>query len=675
DTDVTIPFTLSGSATEGSDFSISTNPLTIPAGQIAANITVTVTDDTLDEPDETVTVTLGTPTGATLGNRTTHTVTINDNDLPPLPTVTLSSQAQMAAENAGDVTVTATLSSTSTTNVTVPLTITGTATDGSDFTIASSSVTIPAGQTSATISISILNDTADEPDETIIVTLNEPTGATLGAVTSHTVTVQDDDPPAGTPIVNFTTNSLTVAETSSVTMLTATLSIASEFDVSIPFSVSGTATDGSDFAVSSSPLIIPAGQTAASIEVTITEDTLDENDETVVVALQTPTGAVLGTETQRTITIADNDDPAPTPSVQFAATAQDAAENAGTVSVSVNLSNVADVDVTIPFSIAGDATAGDDFTVSTSPLTIPAGQTTGTINVSLIDDVILESTETISITLGTPTGGDLGANSVHVITINDDEFISNGDNRIIIPDFVARPHVVPGDGRPTAILFKALEDTVLTVTKVNTLSLTEEIIVLDQNLTPVGGPDNDGQFTANLNSQGLYAIILQGQSEESIFVVRSSEGFASLTGATTNILLPTDVNADGSSTSLDALLVINQLQRETLLEGEEIESQVARYYDVNRDGVVSATDVLRIINYMSRQSDQLAPGTNNADAEQVDDSPVDAAIATLSEVAAKIVSVDSGNATATSSVVVGSDPVDEVLSDESALDELLASLN
>jgi hypothetical protein len=76
----------------------------------------------------------------------------------------------------------------------------GTATAGSDYAATSGTLTVPAGQASATFTVTITNDTSDEPDETFTVTLSNPGGgATLGAQTSATVTILDDDFPFGPP--------------------------------------------------------------------------------------------------------------------------------------------------------------------------------------------------------------------------------------------------------------------------------------------------------------------------------------------------------------------------------------------------------------------------------------------------------------------------------------------
>jgi hypothetical protein len=82
---VTIPFTVGGTATEGVDFNITPSPVTLPAGQDTVGLQIVINDDTDVEGDETIVITLGTPTGADLGATTVHTVTITDDDATPPP--------------------------------------------------------------------------------------------------------------------------------------------------------------------------------------------------------------------------------------------------------------------------------------------------------------------------------------------------------------------------------------------------------------------------------------------------------------------------------------------------------------------------------------------------------------------------------------------------------------
>jgi unsaturated chondroitin disaccharide hydrolase len=99
------------------------------------------------------------------------------------------------SENVGTLTVAAQLSGPSTLTVTVPFTVGGTASSPADYTITQGPIVIPAGMTTGEITISVINDDVDEPDETVVITMGTPTHAGLGAITTHTVAIADDDAP------------------------------------------------------------------------------------------------------------------------------------------------------------------------------------------------------------------------------------------------------------------------------------------------------------------------------------------------------------------------------------------------------------------------------------------------------------------------------------------------
>ena len=101
--DVSVPFTLGGSATLGSDYTIPASPVVVPAGQLTRNLVITLLDEGLHEANETVQLTLGTPTNATLGTTVAHTATVTNDDAPPAVSFTKALQA--ANETAGQMTV------------------------------------------------------------------------------------------------------------------------------------------------------------------------------------------------------------------------------------------------------------------------------------------------------------------------------------------------------------------------------------------------------------------------------------------------------------------------------------------------------------------------------------------------------------------------------------------
>ena len=333
---VTVNYTVTGTATgSGTDYTLANGTLTITSGNTSANITIAgIVNDALDENNETVIVTLSNPTNATLGSDTVHTYTILDND--NLPVIDFNTTTSSGAESVSSKALTVDLTPVSGRDVTVDYAITGTATgSGTDFTLANGTLTISAGNTTGTITIaSIVNDALDEVDETVVVTLSNPTNATLGSDDTHTYTITDDDDP---PVVDFNTTSSSGLESVSSKDLTVDLSAASSKDVTVNFTVTGTASgSGTDYTLDNGNITIAAGTTSGTITISnILDDVLDEANETVIVTLSNPSNATLGSDDAHTYTITDNDN---APVVDFNTTTSNGAESTSSKAITVDLS-------------------------------------------------------------------------------------------------------------------------------------------------------------------------------------------------------------------------------------------------------------------------------------------------------------------------------------------------
>ena len=153
-------------------------------------------NDTDDEPDETFTVSLYSPSGGvSIGDPDDATVTITDNDNPPSGFIQLQSATFMFIESIGSATITAVRINGSFGAVSVAYTTgDGTATAGSDYTATSGRLTWAAGETgNKMFSVPINNDTATESHETFSVSLSDPMGTTLGPPSAASVTIADND--------------------------------------------------------------------------------------------------------------------------------------------------------------------------------------------------------------------------------------------------------------------------------------------------------------------------------------------------------------------------------------------------------------------------------------------------------------------------------------------------
>ncbi len=418
---VTVPFTVTGTAANPADYTITASPIIIAAGATSANITISIVDDAIYEnPNETVIVTMGTPTNAAKGVTTAHTLTITDNDpAPSAGTIALSSATYTVAENGTSATITATRTGGSFGTASVAYaTSNGIATAGSDYTVASGTLTwADADTASKTFTIAITNDALDEANETVNITLSSVTGATLGSPAAAVLTITDDD---ATPTVTFTSASQSKTESAGTATITAQLSAASGQAVTVPFTVTGTATNPGDYTITANPITIAAGATSANITVTIVDDAVYENpNETVIVTMGTPTNAAKGATAIHTLTITDNDLP---DIVTSSASLSVPEGTTATFQVKLSAQPAANVTVAIARS-AGDS----DISVSSgSSLTFTTANwsTYQTVTLACAEDAdTANGSSTVSCTSGTANTKNVTASEAdndYNLTVNND---------------------------------------------------------------------------------------------------------------------------------------------------------------------------------------------------------------------------------------------------------------
>ncbi len=407
--------TVAGTAKAGADFTAASGTLEFADGETEATVTVTVLDDVLIEKDETFTFALNTPgTNGVLGAVSATVVTVAEDDA----SVSLASAKYNVLESATNVVLS--LVRTGTTNGTVSVdyaTADGTALADADYTNTTGTVTFAAGETAATITVPVVNDTEIEASETFTLALLSPTNTYLGKLTNAVVTIIEDDVEFifGTPLVSVIENVATAKVT--VTRRGGTTATNT---VDYATTTNSTATAASDFTAASGTLTFKSGVTSATLTVAILNDTSIEGDETVELALTNPdAGASLASSnTTAVITILDNDS-----LFDFAVTTNTVAENAGTVSLSVTRTGGVAGAAAVTYATAdGTATNALDYTGVTKLLSFKAGETNKVLTVKIINDTAVETNETFTVTLSAPTGeGQLGTNNVTTVTITDND--------------------------------------------------------------------------------------------------------------------------------------------------------------------------------------------------------------------------------------------------------------
>lgn len=420
-----VQFTTSdGTAGTGSDYTAVSGTLNFADGVSLATISVAILEDAEYEGPQTFNIILSNPiaeSGSVEISGETHTVTILNDD-----SLSISFDSATSSVTEGTSPHTVSVSRTSSVGMASVdfATSAGTALVGSDFSTSSGRLSYADGETTKTISILIDDDAINEDSENFTIALSSPTaehGSAVLGTSTHTVTIVDND----TTEISFSADNSSVAEDSTTHSITVTRS-KTNGTASVNYATSnGTATAGSDYTAASGTLNFLDGASSATASVTISHDTVNENDETFVVTLSSPTtqygSSALGTSTH-TVTITNND----ASEISFASSTSSVSESAGTASITVNRTDTNGT-ATVNYSTGvGTATAGSDYTAVTNQLlSFADGEGSKTITINITSDTTNENDETFKVHLANPTSQfgsiSLGSTHTHTVTITNDD--------------------------------------------------------------------------------------------------------------------------------------------------------------------------------------------------------------------------------------------------------------
>jgi hypothetical protein len=295
----TVRYTVTGgSATPGLDYTAAaTGILTFPAGVSSQSVPLTIVQDTVVEPPETLAVVLSDATGAMrLGSTASALLTIADDDTGGI--IAFASSTYTATEGGPAATITVVRSGGAASGVTVQYaTSNDTAIAGADYSATSGTLTFAAGDTTATFTVPVTDDTVGEIRERVRLSLSRPMGgASLGAPATAWLAIDDNE-----PVVAFTGlwvgRGFEVARTGPADTL-----------VTVEYaSTDGTAIAGVDYRRLAGILTFAPGIRSQLITVRILSDTIAEGPETFTLFLRNPVGARLGDYSSEVMVIKDND--------------------------------------------------------------------------------------------------------------------------------------------------------------------------------------------------------------------------------------------------------------------------------------------------------------------------------------------------------------------------------
>jgi hypothetical protein len=422
----TVQFATSdGSATAGADYTAATGTLTFPPGQPLASFTVPVLTDAVCDGDETVLLRLTNPGGgAVLGTRTTAVFTILD----PAACVNFSAATYPARENGGAAQITVNRSGSGTGQVTVRFTTAdGTATAPADYTAVNRVVTFAPGVRNVVVMVPVVNDAVLEGVETVNLALSALQGpATLGVRRAATLNIRDEDVGG---VIEFSTSVYTVAEGGMAT-ITVTRTGSTAAGATVRYATSDGSATGGDYIGAAGGLTFGAGQTRLTFAIPTTADALGEGVETVNLTLSSPgPSTALGVRRTAVLRIVDA-----SLALALSASATSVLENAGGATITVELTGVNTTPVTVNWTAnPGTALAGSDFgtrgsaVLPSGTLTFSAGGSpttvrTRTFRVPILQDTLVEPTETVNLALGAAVGAQVVAGrGTAVLSILEDD--------------------------------------------------------------------------------------------------------------------------------------------------------------------------------------------------------------------------------------------------------------
>ena len=412
-----VNYALAHGTTTADDVSGTTSgTVSFASGETSKVVTINVVGDTTIELNETFSVALTNPVGATLGTATATGTVVND-DLPTVSIVATSANLSEGSTGTTPFTFTVTRSSGVGASA-VNWAVAHTSTSSTDFSGATSgAVSFLAGETSKTVTVNVVGDTTIELNEGFNVVLSGPTGALLGTATAAGTIVNDD-----LPTVSIAATSASKVEGSTgTTPFTFTVTRSSGVGTSsVNYAVAHVGTSADDFSGATSGTVsFLAGETSKVITLNVVGDTTIELSEAFNVVLSSAVGAKLGTATAAGQVT--NDD---LPTVSIAATSADKAEGStgGTTAFTFTVTRSSGVGTSsVGYALVHGTTVAADFSgTTTGTVSFVAGETSKVITVYAVADTVIEGNETFSVALSAPVGATLGTATAAGRLVNDD---------------------------------------------------------------------------------------------------------------------------------------------------------------------------------------------------------------------------------------------------------------
>ncbi|MCL5097165.1 MAG: hypothetical protein M1608_06505 [Candidatus Omnitrophica bacterium] len=413
--------TLPGTATAGIKYTPTSGTITYQPGETNKTFAIAIINENLVEGNKTVNLLLSNPSPVSqvqLGQATT-VLTIVDDDFAP-GSIAFANPTYWVDENGTNAFLTVVRTNGSSGVVRVNYgTSDGSATAGLDYVSSNGVLTFADGETIQTVRVPILNDLIMEDDETLDVTLSNPSGgAILGTITNATLTIINNNFIYGNLVLG--SSQFQVNENGTNAIITVLRKNGTTGLVKVDYvTTDGTAVSGLDYTGVSGTLAFAQGEISKTFYVPILDDNLIESNETFNVRLLNPQdGATLGQPRAATVTIIDND-----LSVNFDSDNYVVREDGRSAFITVKRSMGGPSTLSVDYATAdGTAIAGEDYSKVSGTITFGVGEYSKSFAVPIINDTLIEGNKTVNLILSNPSSGALLKAPNHaILTILDDD--------------------------------------------------------------------------------------------------------------------------------------------------------------------------------------------------------------------------------------------------------------
>lgn len=440
--DLIVNIGVNGTATPGVDYVALPSAAMIPAGQVSVDVQVIGIEDNTAAYDKSITLSILSGSGYSAGTVSSGTVTLKDNDrytvnINAIDTVLDKSNLS----NTGTFRIDRGVASAE--SLEVKYALKGTAQNGVDYQTLSGTATIAPNNQYVDVTVTALANLLNEGYKSIVVELLGGGIYSLGPSQEATLTIKVD---SILPVVSIeTTDAVACEDGTDTANFRVTRAGSTTTPLVVHYSIGGNARNGVDYATLSGVATIGVGQSFVDIVLTGIEDSLVEGTQTVILALQSSSDYLVDVvNSQAQAIINDNE----TPIVQIFRESTFSSKNQNTKGrVRVSRDGDLSAALTVNLSFSGTAASGVDYENPGSTVIIPAGERSRIVEISAIQNGMIEGNKSLIITVGSSASYSVGFSSWTEIVVLDKTYKVFEELLGIMPNADVSSVSVSDDGR------------------------------------------------------------------------------------------------------------------------------------------------------------------------------------------------------------------------------------